>query len=50
MCLRKQEVRRKEDELLLLLLFDIVKVTDESIKEVIKKLDDCILPWCNFKK
>lgn len=36
-------IKRKADELLLL-LFDIVEVTDESIKEVIKKLDDCIWP------
>lgn len=28
----------------------VLKFTVESIKEVIKKLDDCILPWCNFKK
>lgn len=37
------DIKRKADELLLL-LFDIVEVSEESIKGVIKKLDDCIWP------
>ncbi|MDE5747608.1 MAG: hypothetical protein K2I21_08540, partial [Acetatifactor sp.] len=36
-------IKRKADELLLL-LFDIVEVTGESIEGIIKKLDDCIWP------
>lgn len=37
------DIKRKADELLLL-LFDIVEVSEESIKGIIKKLDDCIWP------
>ena len=37
------DIKRKADELLLL-LFDIIEVSEESIKGVINKLDDCIWP------
>lgn len=36
-------IKRKADELLLL-LFDIIEVTEESINGIIKKLDECIWP------
>lgn len=36
-------IKRKAEEMLLL-LFDIVEITEESIKKAIKKLDDCIWP------
>lgn len=36
-------INRKADELLLL-LFDIVEITEENIKDYIKNLDDCIWP------
>ena len=36
-------IKRKADELLLL-LFDIVEIKEESINEYTKKLDDCIWP------
>lgn len=36
-------IRRRANELLLL-LFEIVEITEENIKEVIENLDDCIWP------